>query len=80
MKCRYRIMKTKLLSRVRTKNGTVDKVKVNSADLIELLKQEFFTVDSTTVQNLFFVRRSWFSVRKNYVWVCINAFMDQLWL
>ena len=53
MKCRYRIMKTKLLLRVRTKNGTVDKVKVNrfnnSADLIELLKQEFFTVDSTTV-------------------------------
>lgn len=49
MKCRYRIMKTKLLLRVRTKNGTVNKVKVNSADLIELLKQEFFTVDSTTV-------------------------------
>ena len=49
MKCRYRIMKTKILLRVRTKNGTVDKVKVNSADLIELLKQEFFTVDSTTV-------------------------------
>ena len=49
MKCRYRIMKTKLLLSVRTKNGTVDKVKVNSADLIELLKQEFFTVDSTTV-------------------------------
>ena len=50
MKCRYRIMKTKLLLRVRTKNGTVNKVKVNrfsnSADLIELLKQEFFTADS----------------------------------
>ena len=53
MKCKYRITETKLLLRVRTKNGTVDKVKVNrfnnSADLIELLKQEFFTVDSTTV-------------------------------
>ena len=49
MKCRYRIMKTKILLRVRTKNGTVDKVKVNNADLIELLKQEFFTVDSATV-------------------------------
>ena len=53
MKCRYRIMKTKLLSRVRTKNGTVDRIQVNrfynSEDLIELLKQEFFTVDSTTV-------------------------------
>ena len=44
MKCRCRIRKTKLL-KVRTKNGTVVKVKVNSADLIELLKQEFFTVD-----------------------------------
>ena len=52
MKCRYRIMKTKLLLRVRTKNGTVGKIQVNrfnnGADLVELLKQEFFTVDSTT--------------------------------
>ena len=39
--------------RVRTKNGTVDKIQVkrfyNSEDLIELLKKEFFTVDSATV-------------------------------
>ena len=57
MKCKYRITETKLLLRVRTKNGTVNKVKVNrfnnSADLIELLKQEFFTVDSTTVGKIF---------------------------
>ena len=48
MKCKYRITETKLLLRVRTKNGTVNKVKVkrfnNSANLIKLLKQEFFAV------------------------------------